>query len=100
MERGGASAIDWKLNYKYFLNESQHFDSNAPITFWMLKNHPVHMWFLFFCIHQFIFSCFAFLLVFTHPSLPIMFQVGDFRELPSHHPRAAPNFPEHVSFVG
>ncbi|CAF92131.1 unnamed protein product, partial [Tetraodon nigroviridis] len=26
--------------------------------------------------------------------------VGDLRELPSHHPRAASNFPKHVSFDG
>lgn len=36
----------------------------------------------------------------SHPSLPLIVQVGDFGEQPSHHPRAAANFPEHVGFDG
>lgn len=36
----------------------------------------------------------------SHPSLPLIVQVGDFGEQPSHHPRAVANFPEHVGFDG
>lgn len=58
----------------------------------------VLFWSLLPPIYSFLF-CFS-LLFFALPSLPIILQVGDFRELSSHHPWAAPNFPEHVSFVG
>lgn len=105
---GGTGAIDWILNYKYFLDGFRTL-TLMPLFFprvmsWMLKNpfcpHCFYYYFFCHCSYQFIFSGFAFSrLFFSLPSLPIIFQVGDFGEQPSDHPRAAPNFPEHVSFV-